>query len=63
MFAEREKRASGKAKIGYKRERVYLVFATKLQKVFGKKSMQRGKLGLGKEEGLFFSRKERSTSS
>lgn len=38
----------------FKKERVYLTFGTKLHKVFGNKSIQIGKLGLGKEERLFF---------
>lgn len=34
----------------FKNKRVHLVFAIKLQKVVGKTSMKRGKLGPGKEE-------------
>lgn len=54
MFADREKGINGKAKMErFKRERVHLVFAIKLQKTVGKKSMPRETLGLGREEGLF----------
>lgn len=51
MFADREKGVDGKVKIKrLENERVHLVFAIKLQKVVGKTSMKRRKLGPGKEE-------------
>lgn len=54
MFANRRKGVNRRVKIKrFKRERIYLIFGTKLQNVVGNKSLQRGKPGLGKEEGLF----------
>lgn len=51
MFADREKGVDGKVKIKrLENERVHLVFAIKLQKVVGKTSIKRRKLGPGKEE-------------
>lgn len=59
MFDDRAKGVNRKVKIErFKRKKVYLIFGTKLQKVVGNKSMQRGKMGLGKEKGLFSSGKK-----
>lgn len=52
MFVQRGKRSQWKGKGGKIQKGEGIVFAMKLQKVVGKKSTQRAKLGLGKEEGL-----------